>query len=127
VRERRRQRGLALPVAETVLPFRVGLSHRASEPGADQDELNTTHGGVSERETIHPTRTEGQGETTWLELAEAEAHGVAERRMRALKQAFAHEVQVCGLLVVSAGDYMRCAARCPATGSPYESIQEAVE
>jgi hypothetical protein len=92
VRERRRQRGLPLPIAEKVLPFRAA---GCDEPPLPSAELTTDAGDqVSLGNLLHlrVARAEGRVADAWARLAAAEQAGIAPRVLDGLEAAYLAEL-----------------------------------
>jgi hypothetical protein len=86
VRERRRQRGLPLPIAEKVLPFRTysggdEQTTTAAQPSADAD-------GHVDLEYVRAEGAEVRVAEAWARLAAAEQAGGKQRTLRKLESAF---------------------------------------
>src|SRR5262249_41486823 len=85
VRERRRQRGLPVPIAEKVLPFRlVAADVPAAEPAADGEAVAP---GVERGAEVRMTEA-------WLRSAEAEWRQAAARELQGLEEAYLHEARI---------------------------------
>jgi hypothetical protein len=100
VRERRRQRGLPLPLAEKVLPFRPATSEAYVE-GSVVDKLPPDG---MDAEVVAASSAEDGGEmrlaAAWNQLAAAEQRQASARELQALESAFFHEAR--GLVSIRA-------------------------
>ena len=98
VRERRRLRGLPLPVAEKVLPFRSSLSAVTDQKLPEVSKLpakwpsRDAEGGAEEEVYLRAQLAEYRMAEAWMRLEEAERQGVARRRLHALEVAYLQEV-----------------------------------
>jgi hypothetical protein len=80
VRERRRQRGLPLPIAEKVLPFRTVAPETVHS-------VPPTNGQTADN------RAQQRMEEAWLCLAEAEQRHASEHKVHALETVYLHKTR----------------------------------
>jgi hypothetical protein len=88
VRERRRQRGLPLPLADKVLPVRTGANTAPIEEALSVQSPYDEAGRLAE---------------AWLRLDEAERRGANARTLRALEAAYLREVATSEVLLADRG------------------------
>lgn len=90
VRERRRHRGLPVPVADKVLPFRLHCP-LAPEPSARLAAESPAEGEVQVQEAERVAKV--RLAAAWLRLAEAEQLQVSPQEVRELEIAYLQEVE----------------------------------
>jgi hypothetical protein len=87
VRERRRQRGLSLPVADKVLPFRASATPETTT-GAPPPIIDDGLAVGTEPLQLHATLAEGRVAGAFAALQEAELCGASRRELECLEEAY---------------------------------------
>jgi hypothetical protein len=94
VRERRRQRGLPLPLAEKVLPFRTNAASQGARGDEQPAELISSHRGEPSGDSLPPRAAlaETRVAEAWACLAAAEREGATRRALDRLEVAYLTEL-----------------------------------